>query len=363
MKKFLLLFLCCPTFAFHAMAGFGISSSAVYLTLNGSLGYYNTKNASGSTPLGTISFAGNLGAFSNNSGNLKIMGAAINTFTNSGSNICGGTLYYTVYVKGNRPATPVFSSIALGLYSTNSSSQQWLNINNEIDLTAFPVGDYMLEVYYVASGNDASGNCSQTKLDNAAGADYTASFSIADPLALSFSSLYGIVDDASIGIKWTTQSDQDILEYEVQKSDNGLDFTTIGTVGSKQSNTVSNYYYADLSPLVGANYYRIKADNNNSTVSLTNIIRLYFITVENSVLIYPNPTGNILTVRLAGITKDNYQLSILSSSGQTVLSMPENYDGNAKSISINLPTTLPQGIYWLFLIDKEQFYKQQFIVK
>ncbi len=362
MKKFLLFCLSLSAIAFNAVAGFGISSSAVYLNLNGSLGYYNTKT-SGSTPLGVESFAGKLGVFANNSGNLKIMGAAVSTFKTGGGNVCSGTLYYTVYLKGNRPATPVFASVELSLYSSGTTNQQWLNTNNPIDLTTYPVGDYLLELYYVASGNDINGNCSETKLDNGTGTDYIASFSITNPLALSISGLSGIVYDASVAIKWSAQSDRDILVYEVQKSENGLDFTTIGTVNSKQSSTPDNYYFTDLAPVIGANYYRIKSDNNDGTINLTNIIRLYFVTVENSVLIYPNPSGNVLTVRLAGIYKNNYQLSILSSSGQTILSTPEIYDGIDKSINVNLPTTLPKGIYWLFLIDKSQFYKQAFMVK
>jgi len=362
MKKTLLLILLISLFNFQSFAGFGIVSSAVYLTVNGTYGFYNTQTSS-STPLGTQSFGTNLGVFGNNSSNLKIMGGAINTSKSNGGNVCVATLYYIVYENGSRPSAPVFASINLDLYSSVSNNQQWITTTNQIDLTTFPVGDYTLEIYYAASGNDASGNCTQTKLDNAAGADYKANFSITNPLALSFSSLYGIVNSKTIDIKWSTQSDLDIISYEVQKSDNGLDFTTIGTINSKRSMSPNNYYFRDMSPFIGGNYYRIKADNNNSTISLTNIVRLYFATVGNSVLIYPNPTGNILTVRLAGINKGNYQLSVLSSSGQTIVTMPEIHDGTDKNLYINLPKALPKGIYWLFFIDRTQFFKQEFMVK
>jgi hypothetical protein len=363
MKKNLLAF-SFLFFCFYSHAEFGISSSAVCLTVNGTSAFYNTQVSAGTTPIGKLSFASNLGAFESNSGNLKIIGAAINTFKNNGGSVCGGYLYYIVYLQGSRPLNPTFSSVDLGLFSTlTTNDQDWQNLTNSIDLTNFAIGNYILEIYYAASGNAITGNCSQQSLDNAGGANYTASFSITNPLALNFSTLYGVVYDYSTQIKWTTQNDINTLSFEIQKSDNGLNFSTIGTIASKQTTTPNNYFFNDGSPLVGANYYRIKVNYDNGTINLSNVVRLYYGDVGNTILIYPNPTANVLVVRLAGVNKGNYQLSVLSTNGQRLVTMPLAYDGFDETLHINLPLTIPKGIYRLFMIDKTQFYKQAFMVK
>ena len=364
MNKFLLTALFLSLF-FSSNAEFGISSSAVCLNVNGSLGFYNTQSSTSTSSIGKLNFSGNLGTFGTNSGNLKIIGAAINTFKNNGANVCGGIIYYLIYTQGNRPASPVFSSISLGLYSAgNITNQQWQDVSNAIDLTTVGIGNYTLEIYYVASGEESlSGNCSLQKLDNVSGADYTADFSITLPLAVNFSSLYAVAYDQSIGIKWVMQNDADILTYEIQKSDNGLNFITIGSINSKQANASSNYSFNDPAPFLGSNYYRLKASNDNGTINLSNVIRIYFAVGGNGILIYPNPSGNVLIAQLAGVNEGVYQLSVINSSGQQILTMPLEQDGLDKTLHINLPLTLPKGLYWLFLIDETQFYKQSFLVK
>lgn len=359
MKKFLLTTLSIVLFLVVSRAQFGISSSAVCLNVNGSSGLYNTQGS-----LGRLNFSNNLGTFGSNSGNLKLMGGAINTFKSNDGNICGGALYYSVYPKNNRPAVPVFTALPFTFYSTAGITQKWQDLSKSIDLTTYSNGDYAIEIYYQASGSDASLSlCTQQRTDNAAGQNYVATFSITSPLALNFSSLYGISNDYFTEIKWATQNDENIVSYEIQKSDNGLNFTTIGTINSKRSNTVNSYYFNDKSPYFGANYYRIKVNNDNSTVNLSNVVRLYFGTVGNSLLIYPNPSGNILTIRLAGIPKGNYQLSVLGNNGQQITTTSLKHDGVDKTLHINLPVTLSKGLYRLFLIDKVQFFKQAFLVR
>jgi len=80
-------------------------------------------------------------------------------------------------------------------------------------------------------------------------------------------------------------------------------------------------------------------------------------------LIYPNPSGNILTVRIAGIPKANYQLSVLGNNGQFITTTAYTHDGIDKTLHINLPITLSKGLYRLFLIDRDQFFKQAFLVR
>jgi hypothetical protein len=364
MNKFLLFALFLLSFCFSSHAEFGISSSAVCLNVNGSLGFYNTQSSSATNSIGKLNFSGNLGTFGANSGNLKIIGAGINTFKTNGANVCSGTLYYLVYRQGNRPTSPDFSSITLGFYSGTNTNQQWQDVSNAIDLTAFGIGNYTLEIYYVASGEQSiSENCSQQKLDNVGGADYVADFSIAIPLAVNFSSLYAIAYDETIGIKWVMQNDVHAVTYEIQKSDNGLNFTTIGKINSRQTTGSNNYSFMDEAPFLGTNYYRLKVSNDNGTISLSNVIRIYFAIGGNGILIYPNPSGNVLIAQLAGVNKGSYQLSVLNSGGQKVVSMPLAQDGLDKTLHINLPVTLPKGLYWLFLIDETQFYKQSFLVK
>jgi hypothetical protein len=378
MKKNLLLLSTLFLLSFSSQSQINIWASAIYLNINGSTESHNTKNLVPPFAIGNKSFGGTLGVFAFGSGSLKIEGAEINTSKSNGFSICSGTFYYTIYKEGERVNQPVFQSFSMPLYCncngnnfngcggkacSATNEQKYQNVNRSIDLTGMEIGNYVLEVYYQAKGNNGDGNCNIIEVDNSQNVNYKANFSITAPLAINYVLLNGIAEDEAVKIKWIVQNDADILKYDVQKSDNGLNFSTIHTIISSQNSASSTYLFSDATPAIGTNFYRIKAYNDNGTVNLSRVFRIYFGKVGNTLFIYPNPTGNELVVRFAAINKGNYQLSVLGTNGQKILSMTLYFDGIDKTMRFNLPITLSKTVYRLFLTSKYQFYQQSFLVQ
>jgi hypothetical protein len=371
---FSLLFSC-----FSAFADFGIGASAISLQINGTSGFYNAQKSTTLGSIGSNSFGGHLGVFGYKSGTFIISGAEVRTYKDAGSSVCGGNMFYTIYPQGIRPLSPVFTAISLSLFcncnGTTFSScgggicnsiydQKIQNISKSIDLTELDAGDYTLEVYYEVSGAEGiPGNCLQHHLDNANGLNYKADFTISAPLAVSFSGFNGVVGTDAIKVHWTIQNESDILKYEIEKSPNGLSFSTIGTISAGGASSAIQYSFNDDNPIVGTNYYRIKIYHLNTAVSLSSIIRVYFEKVGNTLLIFPNPTGTQLTIRFAAVNKGNYQLSVIGTNGQQILKMPVRHDGTDKTIKVEMPVTLSKGIYRLFMINQNLFFKQTFLIK
>ncbi len=378
MMKKCLLILFGLIIVFNVKADFGIWASAIYLNVNGTSNFYNNQKSSTLGNIGSGSFSGTLGVFGLNSGTLKIAGAEIRTFKETGSNLCGGSLFYTVYPLGNRPVSPVFSIITLSVFCncngtsfsscgggtcSSTSEQKLQNVSKSVDLTTYDAGDYTLEVYYQVNGENSGSACSQNRVDNAGGSNYRANFTISDPLSVSISSFTGVCTDNAIKVKWTMQNESDISKYEIEKSQNGLTFSPIGTVNSGRSATEINYSFYDNNPVIGTNYYRIKIYHLNTAVSLSDVRRIYFGKVGNTLFIYPNPSGTELTIRFAAVDRGNYQMSVMNNNGQRILTLPVVHDGTDKTMRINMPATLSRGLYRLFLIDKNQFFKQSFLIR
>ncbi|UEG51192.1 hypothetical protein LK994_06855 [Ferruginibacter lapsinanis] len=374
MKHFTLLFITHLLFSVSLLADFNIAASAVYLDINGTSSFYNTQKSSSLSGIGTNNLNAQLGVFGNNSGNLKLIGAEIRTIKNNTGSICGGNLYYSIYPEGDRPAAITFSSISLSVFcSCNGNSfsscgggscgsiyeQKLQNVTRSIDLTTFEAGNYTLEIYYEASGE----NCSQQRFDNAGGANYKADFTISAPLAISLTAFGASCTDNAVKLKWVIQNDADIVKYEIEKSSTGLIFNPIGTVNANGIATMSSYSFLDTDPIVGTNYYRMRVYHKNTAVNLSSIMRIYFGKVGNTIFIYPNPSGSALAVRFAAVNRGHYQMSILTNSGQQISSTSIEHDGLDKTIKIDMPSSLPKGVYRLFLIDKTRFYKQAFLIK
>lgn len=365
-----------------AKAEFGVWASAVYLNVNGTAQFYNNQPLSPDpNAIGAINFSGSLGNFGINSGLLKIGGAEIKTFKNNNGNVCGGTLFYTVYQQGNRPGSPVFSQINLGFFCncsggnfnscggggcTDGSDQKWQNVSQNIDLTTMAAGNYTLEIYYSISGHPTNnGACDQTRFDNNGNnpTNYTANFTLLTVAASYFTGISSSVYGNNIKVRWVTQNDADVDHYELQKSQNGVNYNTIASISANRTAGTSQYFIVDANPYIGSNYYRVKMVNINGSVVLSKTIREYFGTVNNSIFVYPNPSANELTIRLAGVAKGNYRLSVFNNNSQRIAAIAILHDGTDRTIKMNLPFVLAKGIYRLLLIDKTQFYKQSFLIK
>ena len=159
-------------------------SQSRFLNINGSIGSTNFNNA-------------NLGVYTQNSGNLVLSGAQVNTSHNpSTSNVCLAHLYYNVHLQSS-PAG-AFTSVDLPLLescngsnqfpsdgsSCSAGDQKWQGFFSNVNLTAFAAGNYVLEVYFDVQTNNstpAPAACNSSLLINNSNNNYKAFFSIQSP--------------------------------------------------------------------------------------------------------------------------------------------------------------------------------------
>jgi len=104
-------------------------------------------------------------------------------------------------------------------------------------------------------------------------------------------------------LEWGTASELNNDRFEVQRSINGVDFTTIGTVGGAGTTaTPQAYSFIDEQPLVGTTFYRLRQVDFDGAQDFSSIVTVFRALNSNTRLaVYPNPiqTGANLTLELA----------------------------------------------------------------
>jgi len=180
---------------------FGISASAVWISDCNQDNYFNSTGAIG--PVGNVFTAANLGTHTQNSQTLILRGGEVRTFKTVGSsNVCSAKMYYRIYLQSGSPGS--FNAVDLSFvddcnipssqYPSGGScvagDQKWNRVIADgtttpyapVDLTQFPAGNYILEVYYEITGSSTSTTaCDETVMLNNSGNNYKASFSIQVP--------------------------------------------------------------------------------------------------------------------------------------------------------------------------------------
>ena len=71
-------------------------------------------------------------------------------------------------------------------------------------------------------------------------------------------SFYGnIINDKAL-LRWTSQNEENLKEYEVEKSIDGITFSKAGVVAAANDINGANYAFSDPENITSLAYYRLK---------------------------------------------------------------------------------------------------------
>lgn len=165
-------------------------------------------------------------------------------------------------------------------------------------------------------------------------------------------------------VEWTNLTESDVAGYEVQRSLNGSDFTTVATVSPRSNNNDRNDYHSLDIPTGSVVYYRIKAVGNDRKVAYSVIVKVSDTDVEQyKLVLYPNPvTGKQFTLQMS-MPAGEYTMNIYGANGQTVKTEKFRHAGGTVSRMVDLPQQLNAGQYYLQLKGAEQTMNSKFILQ
>jgi len=179
-----------------------------------------------------------------------------------------------------------------------------------------------------------------------------------DTSNISFTGFVTRSDNENVFLLWEVPDSSHFEYFIAEKSNNGVQWKTLDTI----LHNGTSYRYTDNSPSTGLNYYRIQATSNGK-IFYSISRRAYVSRIDNTIPVYPNPVSRNLRFQMTALSKGRYQAVVYASNGVRVTGEVINHDGKDRYISITLPSLMSKGIYWLVLLTKNEFYKQNFLVQ
>lgn len=151
-------------------------------------------------------------------------------------------------------------------------------------------------------------------------------------------------------IEWIAFHEINIKTYEVEKSQDGRQFTLVGTLFPKENAPQIYYQLSDNTPLAGMNFYRIKTVDKDGSVKYSAIVKVNRTQTDAKLLnVFPNPlTSNAITVQL-NLPKGTYTLRLTSSNGTTLISRQLIHAGGSSSTNFTIAQMMPAGVYQLVI--------------
>ena len=123
--------------------------------------------------------------------------------------------------------------------------------------------------------------------------------------------------NGNVEIDWSTASEQNTKDFEIQYSTNTINWSSIGTVlAAGNSSYPKNYSFIHTSPLKNNNYnyYRILQRDLDGKFSYSKIVSILFNEPGPDVVVYPNPVEEVLTI----YTSTEQVVSLYNAAGSLV---------------------------------------------
>lgn len=167
-----------------------------------------------------------------------------------------------------------------------------------------------------------------------------------------------IVEDSKVQLDWTTVSEINNDYFEIQKSDDGLNWLEVKKVYAN-GNSVETKKYSELdeNPYYGISYYRLKQVDFNGVYDYSTERAVNFSGLE-IITSYPNPVDDYFTLVINSSYNVNVSLQLYNSQGKSIIdkNLQLTKGFNRKRITVN---NYSSGVYFVKVITSDGKYYDQ----
>ena len=173
-------------------------------------------------------------------------------------------------------------------------------------------------------------------------------------LPVSFSSISATNIGKNNKVTWSTASEEHNRGFDVQRSTDGVNYTSLGFVNSLSStgnsSSALNYSFIDYDPIGLKQYYRLKQTDFDGTSRYSGVVVVTNAVPERLAVtsIYPNPASSFVHLSVASPSREAMQLIVTDANGRTVRNKYVNAEVGNNSFEVDV-TGLGAGIYYLSL--------------
>jgi len=282
----------------------------------------------------SVSSPGGCGAIENDSWIEFVAGETKVVIDYSVSNCSNGNGIQLSAFSGSCGSLSLISGSCIN-YVSNNSSGTWV-------FSGLTIG----ESYYIRADGYANDLCSYS---------YDPISGIL-PIGLSSFDAVALSNEYN-RINWETSSEINTDFFEVEKSGDGLNYSTVSRHSAAgNSNQKLDYFTYDKATEL-LTYYRLKQYDLNGEYTYSNVIKLENKKISDGISIYPNPTSDGL-VCIKSLNEMN-RVEVLDNSGRIVSS---EYLEGSNEIILNLDG-LDKGGYFLQIVNDYSIILKKIIIK
>jgi hypothetical protein len=179
-----------------------------------------------------------------------------------------------------------------------------------------------------------------------------------------FSASY--TNSSNVLVSWTVSNEMNANHYEVERSEDGINFSDIGNVNAGlSSNTEHDYSFNDYLASIHSSlvYYRLKMVDNSGNFTYSKIIPLRLDQAQSAtkISIYPNPATDFAVLKLYSGKQDVAIVKLMDNAGKEIMKKSYAINVGSNNLLIDRLNSLPKGLYIIEVISGNTFSNEKLI--
>ncbi len=186
---------------------------------------------------------------------------------------------------------------------------------------------------------------------------------VASALPVVLIDFHGEAGEHSNYLFWATATETSSDYFLLEKSKDGISYTTVGKVkGAGNSVRKNSYSLEDVFPSEGLNYYRLSQFDFNGKPGISGVITLRN-TGNTEFFLFPNPTkSNLIQGSFSGSSDQKILMVLYNTLGEEVYSKAVVIDNGNFLFSPEHSESIPPGLYYIMASTEKKTFKQKLVI-
>ncbi|MFM6926000.1 MAG: PQQ-dependent sugar dehydrogenase [Ferruginibacter sp.] len=157
-------------------------------------------------------------------------------------------------------------------------------------------------------------------------------------------------------INWVTETEINMSYFLVERSYDGINFTSIGKIPARRAPGPGYYEWKDDDHLSGYTYYRLRMVDIGSQSKFSIIVHAFSGAVNGTLLsVTPNPvTGNHFIIGSQFSQTEKITIRLVDMNGKIILTQNEQTKPGFNSFTVDCPPGIGNGIYLVELFGSDK---------
>jgi hypothetical protein len=224
-----------------------------------------------------------------------------------------------------------------------------ITLNNFADTIQAFLYDKFLNTTTAIAGNETVIPFSISSTASSVSDRFKIVFKVMAALPVKLTGVKAYQKNKGVQVEWSAESESNIDHYEVERSIDAVHFEAIGSATAKNNPGVkASYRIFDQAPIAGDNFYRIKTIEKSGEIKYSEVVKVPMSKTTNSITVFPNPiSGKVINVVFSNLAKGNYNVSLITTSGQKIYGGVIEHAGGTANHPIVVDQPLSKGVYQL----------------